>query len=323
MLQTRAFTGGTRVGEAERGTPTRFVKIVEVGPRDGLQNESMFIPTETKIDFINRLSHTGLKVVEATAFVSPKAIPQMKDAMEVYTKIKKEPGIGYPVLVPNLQGLESALKAGVQEIAVFSAASEEFNQRNINKSIDESLKVYQEVVKKALDSKIKVRGYVSCVLGCPYTGYVNPSKVAAVAKKLYDMGCYEISLGDTIGTGNPLSTKQMIDASKEQIPISALAVHFHDTYGQALSNILTAIQMGISVVDSSVAGMGGCPYARGATGNVATEDVLYMLNGMNINTNVDIEKLVDVGNFISQAIGRENRSKAAVAISRKREAKKT
>eukprot|EP01121_Diplochlamys_sp_Union-15-3_P014932 TRINITY_DN4833_c0_g1_i4.p1 TRINITY_DN4833_c0_g1~~TRINITY_DN4833_c0_g1_i4.p1 ORF type:complete len:249 (+),score=54.22 TRINITY_DN4833_c0_g1_i4:351-1097(+) len=244
----------------------------------------------------------------------------MSDSEEVFNGITKGPNISYPVLTPNLKGLESAIKNGAKEVAVFSAASEEFNMRNIRKSIDESLEIYKDVVKQALAAKLKVRGYVSCVLGCPYTGNILASKVADVAKKLYDMGCYEISLGDTIGTGNPRSTQEMINAVKNYIPISALAVHFHDTYGQALSNILTALNMGVSVVDSSVAGMGGCPYAKGATGNVATEDVLYMLHGMNIHTGIDLDKVVDIGNWITQVIGKENRSKSGVALTRKRQA---
>ncbi|XP_032539790.1 3-hydroxymethyl-3-methylglutaryl-CoA lyase, cytoplasmic isoform X2 [Chiroxiphia lanceolata] len=261
-----------------------YIKIVEVGPRDGLQNEKVIVPTDIKIELINRLSKTGLPVVEVTSFVSSKWVPQMADHKEVMRGIERHPGVQYPVLTPNLQGFHSAIAAGATEVSVFGAASESFSKMNINCSIEESIEKFEEVAKSARNMNIPVRGYVSCALGCPYEGNITPAKVAEVSKRLYSMGCYEISLGDTIGVGTPGSMKKMLEAVMKEIPLSALAVHCHDTYGQALANILTAIQMGVSVVDSSVSGLGGCPYAKGATGNVATEDVIYMLNGLGINT---------------------------------------
>ncbi|XP_078093987.1 hydroxymethylglutaryl-CoA lyase, mitochondrial isoform X5 [Mustelus asterias] len=289
------------------------VKIVEVGARDGLQNEKVIVPADVKIKLINLLSEAGLSVVEATSFVSPKWVPQMADQKEVMQGIRKYPNVSYPVLTPNLKGFETALQAGAKEVAIFGAASEMFSKRNINCSIDESLRRFEEVMKAAKDLSIPVRGYVSCVLGCPYEGNVSPVKVAEATKKLYSMGCYEISLGDTIGVGTPGSMQEMLTAVIKEVPVSALAVHCHDTYGQALVNILTALQMGICTVDSSVAGLGGCPYAEGASGNVATEDVVYMMNGLGIHTGVDLQKLLEAGAYICKALKRRTSSKVAQA----------
>uniref|UniRef100_A0A8D0BRJ5 hydroxymethylglutaryl-CoA lyase n=1 Tax=Salvator merianae TaxID=96440 RepID=A0A8D0BRJ5_SALMN len=261
-----------------------FVKIVEVGPRDGLQNEKAVVPTDVKIELIDRLSRTGLPVIEVTSFVSSKWVPQMADHTEVMRGIEQYPGVRYPVLTPNIQGFHSAISAGATEVSVFGAASESFSKMNINCSIEESMEKFEDVIKSARKMDIPVRGYVSCALGCPYEGSIEPSKVAEVSKRLYSLGCYEISLGDTIGVGTPGSMKRMLEAVMEEVPVTAVAVHCHDTYGQALANILTALQMGVHVVDSAVAGLGGCPYAKGATGNVATEDLIYMLNGLGINT---------------------------------------
>lgn len=292
------------------------VRIVEVGPRDGLQNEKQFVSAQTKVDLINRLSETGLSVIESGAFVSPKWVPQMADTAEVFARIEKKSGVSYPVLVPNMKGMEAAVAAGVREVAVFAAASESFSQKNINCSIRESLERFEPVLAEAKKHAIKVRGYVSCVLGCPYEGAIAPKIVADVAKTLHRMGCYEISLGDTIGTGTPLKTKEMILAVKKEVPVEQLAAHFHDTYGQALANLLMALGEGISVIDSAVAGLGGCPYAKGASGNVATEDVVYMLDGMGIETGVDLNTLIDAGRFISAALGRLPGSKVTQAKSR-------
>ncbi|XP_020775498.2 hydroxymethylglutaryl-CoA lyase, mitochondrial [Boleophthalmus pectinirostris] len=289
------------------------VKIVEVGPRDGLQNEKTIVPTETKIHLIDMLSEAGLSVIEATSFVSPKWVPQMADQMEVMKGICRKPGVTYPVLTPNLKGFQAAMKAGASEVAIFGAASELFSKKNINCSVDESLQRFDEVMKAAKEASVPVRGYVSCVLGCPYEGKVAPEKVAYVAKRLYDMGCYEISLGDTIGVGTPGSMSQMLEAVTKDVPVSALAVHCHDTYGQALANILVALQMGVHVVDSSVAGLGGCPYAQGASGNVATEDVVYMLHGLGIHTGVNMSKLMDAGAFICRTLNKKSNSKVAQA----------
>ncbi|NXP89061.1 HMGC2 protein, partial [Passerina amoena] len=290
-----------------------YVKIVEVGPRDGLQNEKVIVPTDIKIELINQLSKTGLPAIEVTSFVSSKWVPQMADHKEVMRGIERHPGVQYPVLTPNLQGFHSAIAAGATEVSVFGAASESFSKMNINCSIEESIERFEEVTKSARSMNIPVRGYVSCALGCPYEGNVLPDKVAEVSKRLYSMGCYEISLGDTIGVGTPGSMKKMLEAVMKEIPLSALAVHCHDTYGQALANILTAMQMGVSVVDSSVAGLGGCPYAKGATGNVATEDVIYMLNGLGINTGVNLCAVMEAGNFICTALNKKTNSKVAQA----------
>ncbi|KAI7739325.1 hypothetical protein M8C21_020716 [Ambrosia artemisiifolia] len=298
------------------GNIPRYVKIVEVGPRDGLQNEKDIVPTSVKVELIKMLVDSGLQVVEATSFVSPKWVPQLADAKDVIEAIKSVGGARFPVLTPNLKGLEAALAAGVKEVAVFAAASESFSRSNINCSIDESLARYRDVTSAARKHSIPVRGYISCVVGCPMEGDVHPSKVAYVADELYKMGCDEISLGDTIGVGTPGTVVPMIEAVKNVVPIEKLAVHFHDTYGQALSNILVSLQMGISVVDSSVSGLGGCPYAKGATGNVATEDVVYMLNGLGVKTNVDLKKLMLAGDFIRKHLGRPSESKTATALSK-------
>lgn len=293
------------------------VRVVEVGPRDGLQNEAIQVPLATKVELIDRLSDTGLSVIEAGAFVSPKWVPQMADSAEVLAKIKQKTGIAYPVLVPNVKGLEAALAAGAQEIAVFGAASESFSQRNINCTIAESLERFARVSDAAQSAGLKVRGYVSCVLGCPYEGEIAPEAVARVAEALIGMGCYEVSLGDTIGIGTPAKAQRMIDAVAGKVDIQHLAAHFHDTYGQALANLLAALEMGVATVDSSVSGLGGCPYAPGASGNVASEDVVYMLHGLGVETGIDLDKLVEVGAFISGALGRPQGSKAARALGQK------
>ena len=298
--------------EVMSGLPAS-VRIVEVGPRDGLQNEKAIVPTPIKIELIDRLSETGLKTIEATSFVSPKWVPQLADATDVYTAIRKKSGVRYPVLVPNLQGYERARAVGVSEIAVFTAASEAFNRKNINASIDESIERFTPIMERAKADGVAGRGYVSTILGCPYQGDVPVADVVRVAKRLHDLGCYEISLGDTIGIGTPSKAKAMLAAVASEVPIAALAVHFHDTRGQALANILACLELGVSVVDSSVSGTGGCPYANGASGNVATEDVVYMLHGMNIATGIDLDKLVATGRWLSVQLGRDNGSKVGKA----------
>jgi len=289
------------------------VRIVEVGARDGLQNEKTIVPAAVKIELINRLSATGLRTIEATSFVSPKWVPQLADAAEVFAAIDKRPGVSYPVLVPNLQGYERAREVGANEIAVFTAASEAFNRRNINASIDESIDRFLPVFERARADGVKVRGYVSTVLGCPYQGQVPVADVVRVAERLHELGCYEISLGDTIGIGTPANARAMLRAVAGAVPMSALAVHFHDTRGQALANILACLEEGVAVVDSSVSGTGGCPYAKGATGNVASEDVVYMLEGMGIATGVDLQKLIETGLWLSERLGRETSSRVARA----------
>ncbi|KAM5247203.1 hydroxymethylglutaryl-CoA lyase, mitochondrial isoform 4-T4 [Ctenodactylus gundi] len=296
------------VSTSSMGTFPKRVKVVEVGPRDGLQNEKSIVPTPVKIKLIDMLSEAGLPVIEATSFVSPKWVPQMADHAEVLKGIQKFPGINYPVLTPNVKGFEAAVAAGAKEVSVFGAVSELFTRKNINCSIDESFERMGAVLEAAQAAGVPVRGYVSCVLGCPYEGKISPTKVAEVAKKLYSMGCYEISLGDTIGVGTPGLMKDMLSAVMREIPVAALAVHCHDTYGQALANTLMALQMGVSVVDSSVAGLGGCPYAQGASGNLATEDLVYMLTGLGIHT-----KLLEAGDFICQVLNRKTSSKVAQA----------
>jgi hydroxymethylglutaryl-CoA lyase len=294
------------------------VRIVEVGPRDGLQNEAREVPTAIKVELIERLADAGLPAVEATAFVSPKWVPQMADHTEVLERIRRKAGVDYPVLAPNLKGFEAARAAGATEIAIFGAASEAFSRKNINCSIAESLDRFRPVAEAAKAANIKVRGYVSCVLGCPYEGEVAPQRVADVARQLYDMGCYEVSLGDTIGTGTPGKTRAMIEACAAQIPVSKLAGHYHDTYGQALANIYASLELGVGTFDASIGGLGGCPYAAGASGNVATEDVVYMLDGMGVRTGVSLEKLVDIGQWICGVLGREPSSKAARALAAKK-----
>ncbi|KAI3518299.1 hypothetical protein L1887_06868 [Cichorium endivia] len=298
-----------------KGIP-KYVKIVEVGARDGLQNEKKLVPTSIKIELIQRLISTGLSVIEATSFVSPKWVPQLADARDVIGACKDLDSARLPVLVPNMKGFESAILAGAKEIAVFASASESFSKSNINCSIKESLPRYRDIVHAALKLSIPVRGYVSCVIGCPVDGITPPSKVAYVAKELHDMGCCEISLGDTTGIGTPGTVIPMLGAVMAVVPVEKLAVHFHDTYGQSLPNILVSLQMGISTVDSSIAGLGGCPYAKGASGNVATEDVVYMLDGLGIKTNVDLRKLLQTGEFICKHLGCPSGSKTAVAFSR-------
>jgi isopropylmalate/homocitrate/citramalate synthase len=291
----------------------RRVKMVEVGPRDGLQNEAQALSAEIRIDLIDRLSATGLPVIEAGSFVSPKWVPQMADTAAVLAGIRRRDGVSYPVLTPNMKGFEAAMAAGAGEVAVFGAASEAFSRKNINCSIDESLERFAPVVEAARASSIPVRGYVSCVLGCPYEGAVAVDKVAEVAGRLFEMGCYEVSLGDTIGVGTPAAAQAMVEAVMQAVPVERLAAHFHDTYGQALANLLAVMERGIAVIDSSVAGLGGCPYAKGASGNVASEDVLYMLDGLGIETGVDLDALCDVGRHISKVLGREPASKVNLA----------
>jgi hydroxymethylglutaryl-CoA lyase len=295
----------------------KAVRMVEVGPRDGLQNEAETLPAATKIALIEQLADAGLRTVEAGSFVSPKWIPQMADTAAVLAGLKRKPGVAYPVLVPNMQGFAAAAAAGVEEIAIFGAASESFSRRNINCSIAESLARFAPVAEAAKAKQMRVRGYISCVVDCPYEGAIAPAAVADVAAKLLAMGCYEISLGDTVGTGTPARLQAMIEAASRVVPVERLAVHFHDTYGQALANILASLELGIAVVDSSVAGLGGCPYAKGASGNVASEDVLYMLDGLAVATGVDLAKLAAAGRFISAALDREPASKVARALKAK------
>jgi hydroxymethylglutaryl-CoA lyase len=294
-------------------TLPKQVRLVEVGARDGLQNEPVIIGSEDKISLIDRLSATGLSTIEASSFVSPERVPQMADAAEIMAGIKRKSGVSYPVLVPNRKGLEAALKVGVEEIAIFCAASETFSQRNINCSIEQSFERFTEVAEMALSEGVKVRGYVSCVVGCPYEGAVDSKVVADITARLVELGCYEISLGDTIGIATPGHVRRLLNTVLELVPQQSLAVHFHDTYGQALANILVAIEAGVTVIDSSVAGLGGCPFAPGASGNVATEDVLYMLNGLGIQTGVDLDTLIEAGLFISKLLNRPSGSRVARA----------
>ncbi|WP_428848297.1 hydroxymethylglutaryl-CoA lyase [Shewanella olleyana] len=299
------------------GLPKK-VSIFEVGARDGLQNEKA-VTTQDKLTLIEQLAEAGITRIEAGSFVSPKWVPQMADSGEVFTQLnqhnQRKAGVVYSALTPNLKGLELALDAGADEVAIFGAASETFSQRNINCSIAESIARFEPVMALAKAKNIPVRGYVSCVLGCPYEGDIDINEVARVSEILYKMGCYEISLGDTIGVGTPIKARKMVEAVAKLVPVEKLALHFHDTYGQALANIQACLDTGVSVIDSSVAGLGGCPYAKGASGNLATEDVVYMLHGMGIETGVDLTKLAKAGNQISQALGRDNGSKVAKAIS--------
>jgi hydroxymethylglutaryl-CoA lyase len=290
------------------------VKIVEVGPRDGLQNEKEVVPTPLKIELIDRLAEAGLRVIEATSFVSPKWVPQMGDNTAVLQGIRRHADTVYAALTPNLQGFDGAIEAGANEVAIFAAASESFSRKNINCSISESLKRFEPIVSAASALEIRVRGYVSCVVGCPYEGAIAPEQAASIARSLYDMGCYEVSLGDTIGVGNPASIARLIEACAAKIPIEHLAGHYHDTYGMAIANIHTSLQLGMATFDSSVAGLGGCPYAKGATGNVATEDVVYLLHGLGIETGIDLATLAHIGEWISRALNRPNGAKAGRAL---------
>lgn len=290
------------------------VRIVEVGPRDGLQNEAVNVPTDVKIQLINKLSETGLETVEVTSFVSPKWVPQMADNSKVFSGINKKDNISYPVLVPNVQGLEAALKVGVKEIAVFLSASEGFSKRNTNCSVQEGMDRVKNVIYEAKRNNLKVRGYISCVVGCPYDGHVKPSAVSKVAEALLSCGCYELSLGDTIGVGTRITIENMLYDLAKVTSADTLAIHCHDTYGQALVNIATALDKGIKVIDSSVAGLGGCPYAKGATGNVATEDLVYMLHGLGVETGIDLKKLIQVGRYISDFLNKPPVSKVNNAL---------
>ena len=290
------------------------VRIVEVGPRDGLQNEQVDIGTANKIELIDRLSRTGLRSIEATAFVSPKWVPQMADAAEVLAGITRAPGISYPVLVPNEQGYERARAAGAAEVAVFTAASEAFNLKNTNATVGQSLERFRPVLERANADGVRVRGYVSTVLGCPYQGEVPLADVVRVARDLHAMGCYEVSLGDTIGIGTPSKARAMLRAVAAEVPMDALAIHFHDTYGQALANVLACLEEGVAVVDAAVSGAGGCPYAKGASGNVASEDVVYMLHGLGIRTGIDLDALAATGRWLAALLGRETGSKAGKAL---------
>ncbi|MBO2602796.1 hydroxymethylglutaryl-CoA lyase [Shewanella algae] len=289
------------------------VSLFEVGPRDGLQNETS-VSTQAKIALIEALADAGVKRIEAASFVSPKWVPQMADSGEVLRGISRSAGVCYSALTPNLKGLELALAAGADEVAVFAAASEGFSQKNINCSIDESITRFEPLLSRAKEQGIRVRGYVSCVLGCPYDGEIAPAEVARVADILHQLGCYEISLGDTIGVGTPLKARKMLETVAERVPVERLALHFHDTYGQALANILACLETGVSVIDTSVAGLGGCPYAKGASGNLASEDLVYMLHGMGIDTSIDLNKLARAGRQISQQLGRQTGSKVARAL---------
>ncbi|MEG0246723.1 MAG: hydroxymethylglutaryl-CoA lyase [Pseudomonas sp.] len=291
------------------------VRLVEVGPRDGLQNEAQPISVADKVRLVNDLTEAGLAYIEVGSFVSPKWVPQMAGSADVFAGIVQRPGVTYAALAPNLRGFEDALAAGVKEVAVFAAASEAFSQRNINCSISDSLKRFEPIMEAARSNGVRVRGYVSCVLGCPYEGKVSAEQVAPVARALHDMGCYEVSLGDTIGTGTAGDTRRLFDVVSGQVPREQLAGHFHDTYGQALANVYASLLEGISVFDSSVAGLGGCPYAKGATGNIATEDVLYLLQGLGINTGIDLDRLIAAGQRISGVLGRANGSRVARARS--------
>ncbi|WP_313025845.1 hydroxymethylglutaryl-CoA lyase [Pseudomonas lopnurensis] len=291
----------------------KHVRLVEVGPRDGLQNERQPISVADKVRLVDDLSAAGLSYIEVGSFVSPKWVPQMAGSAEVFAQIGQQAGVTYAALTPNMQGLEAAIEAGVREVAVFGAASEAFSQKNINCSIGESLARFVPLLEAARVNGVQVRGYVSCVLGCPYEGEVDPARVAQVAHELFTMGCYEVSLGDTIGTGTPGKTRQLIDVVGRRVPRDKLAGHFHDTYGQALANVYASLLEGIAVFDSSVAGLGGCPYAKGASGNVASEDVLYMLNGLGIDTGIDLDALIAAGERISQLLGRANGSRVARA----------
>ena len=289
------------------------VKVVEVGPRDGLQNEPVLVDTKIKIELVNRLSACGLRAIETTSFVSPERIPPLADAEQLWYGIERRKGVQYSVLVPNLKGLGRALSAGVSHVAVFTGVSETFCRKNIACSIDESLERYSAVIEKAMNEGVEVRAYLSCVLGCPYEGDIDVGKVVSLARFFAEAGCYEISLGDTIGAGTPLQACAMVTEVAEWVPVDKLALHFHDTRGQALANIYACLELGVSVVDASVAGLGGCPYVKGSAGNVSTEDLVFMLHGMNIETGIDLDKLVDVGCFITEVLSRDNGSRVGTA----------
>jgi hydroxymethylglutaryl-CoA lyase len=293
------------------------VRLVEVGPRDGLQNEKAMVPTDVKVALIDLLTDAGHVAIEATSFVSPKWVPQMADAADVMARIRRKPGVRYPVLTPNMKGFEAAVAARADEVAVFVAASESFSQKNINCGIAESLERVRPIFAAAKDNAVRVRGYISCVLGCPYEGRVDPRRVADVADALYRMGAYEVSLGDTIGTGTAGETAALLRTCAERVPVAALAGHFHDTYGQALTNVYAALEAGVATFDCSVAGLGGCPYAKGATGNVASEDVLYLLQGLGIETGVDMTRLRRAGQYISDFLQRQPVSRVARALNAK------
>ncbi|ATP50230.1 hydroxymethylglutaryl-CoA lyase [Pseudomonas sp. ITEM 17296] len=290
------------------------VRLVEVGARDGLQNERLTLSPQIRVQLLQRLADAGLQTLEAGAFVSPRWVPQMAGSDEVFKALPVRPGVAWTALVPNLRGLEAAIAAGCREVAVFAAASEAFSQRNINCSIDQSLRQYQQVLVRAREAGVSVRGYVSCVMGCPFSGPVKPQAVAAVSASLFGMGCYEISLGDTIGAGTPAATRALIQACRQVVPVSALAGHFHDTYGMAIANIHTALEAGVRVFDSSVGGLGGCPYSPGATGNVATEDLLYLLDGLGVRHGVDLDAVIEAGEFIGAQLGRPTASRVARAL---------
>lgn len=298
---------------------TAAVRIVEVGPRDGLQNEPNIIATDIKVELIRRLAGTGLKHIEATAFVSPKWVPQMADHSELLPRLGEMPGVHFPVLVPNLKGFDAATAAGAREIAIFASASEGFSHRNINCSIAESIERFGPVLAAARARNVRVRGYVSCVIACPYDGAVAPAKVAEVAGLLFDAGCYEISLGDTIGMGTPASVLRMLEAVTARVPVEKLAGHYHDTYGMGVANVFASFQFGLTAFDSSVAGLGGCPYAKGASGNVATEDIAYLFEGLGVETGIDVRRLAECGQWISSQLGRESNSRAAGALLSRKE----
>jgi hydroxymethylglutaryl-CoA lyase len=294
------------------------VRLVEVGARDGLQNEKRTLKPQIRVQLLEMLADTGLRTLEAGAFVSPRWVPQMAGSDAVLKALSVRPGVTWTALVPNVKGLEAAIEAGCREVAVFAAASEAFSQKNINCSIAQSLARYQDVMVLARDAGVKVRGYVSCVMGCPFTGHVKPEAVASVSASLFAMGCHEISLGDTLGSGTPAATKSLIDACRQVVPVSALAGHFHDTYGMAIANIHAALEADVRIFDSSVAGLGGCPYSPGATGNVATEDVIYLLNGLGLSHGVDLDALIDAGEFINAELGRGTASRVSRALLAKR-----
>lgn len=313
-LENRMIYSNPMFDAVESSNMPKAVRIVEVGPRDGLQNEPNNIPTVHKIELINLLSRTGLKTIETTAFVSTQRVPQMADASHVLRGIQKQSGVSYPVLTPNMKGFEAALAAGAEEVAVFTSASELFNRKNLNRSIDESLEGFGEIIKMANAEDVRVRGYVSVAVGCPYSGKVNPDFASSIAKELYSKGCYEISMGDTIGIGTPADIMSMVESCKKHIPISALAVHLHDTYGQGLANVYAALMCGVSVVDASIAGLGGCPFAPGATGNIATEDVVYLLDGLGIDSGVQMDSLLHATRYVTDVLRLENNSRCGRSL---------